>query len=205
MPDNAPATPDLAWERRCLERMRRGQSAAFGELYRVFAPKLYLEVLMPRLGNVQLAEDALADTFSSFLEHHAELDAREQSLMSWLARVASNKATDMYRKRARMLRSLASFEGLIGPLTAVPTLDESYEERELRELAGLQVARTLEALNPRYRRALELRFLDDQPRERCAELLEVKLGTFDVLLLRALRAFRGEWERSIGAQEGGEP
>jgi RNA polymerase sigma-70 factor (ECF subfamily) len=198
-------TPDLAWERRCLDRMRRGQHTAFGELYRVFAPKLYREVLMPKLGHAQLAEDALADTFSSFLEHHAQLEVRDQSLMAWLARVATNKALDMHRKRASLLRSLASFESLIGPLTASPTTDGTYEDRELRELSALQVARTLEALNPRYRRALELRFFQDEPRERCAELLEVKLGTFDVLLLRALRAFRREWELSVKAQEGGQP
>jgi RNA polymerase sigma-70 factor (ECF subfamily) len=185
--------------------MRRGQQTAFGELYRVFAPKLYREVLMPKLGHAQLAQDALSDTFASFLEHHAELDAREQSLMSWLARVASNKATDMHRKRARLLRSLASFESLLAPLSASPTTDGTFEDRELRELSALQVTRTLHVLNPRYRRALELRFFEEQPRERCAELLEVKLGTFDVLLLRALRAFRREWEQLAQAQEGGEP
>ena len=205
MPETAPATPDLAWERRCLQRMHRGERAAFGELYRVFAPKLYREVLMPRLGHAQLAEDALSDTFASFLEHHGELEVREQSLMSWLARVAINKAADMFRKRARLLSSLASFEQLIGPLSASDTTDGTFEDRELRELSALQVTRTLAAINPRYRRTLELRFFEEQPRERCAELLEVKLGTFDVLLLRALRAFRAEWERSITAREGGEP
>lgn len=204
MPETAPATPDLAWERRCLTRMQRGERAAFGELYRVLAPKLYREVLMPKLGHAQLAEDALADTFSSFLEHYGQLEVREQSLMSWLARVASNKATDMFRKRARLLRSLQSFEHLVGPLSESDTTDGTFEDRERRELAALQLARTLEALSPRYRRALELRFFEERPRERCAELLEVKLGTFDVLLLRALRAFRAEWERST-TKEGGEP
>jgi len=205
VPEPAPATPDLSWERRCLRRMQRGERTAFGELYRVLAPKLYCEVLMPKLGHAQLAEDALVDTFAKFLEHHARLEVREQSLMSWLARAAGNKANDMHRKRARLLRSLASFESLVSPLAASPTTDGTFEDRERRELAALQVMRTLAALNPRDRRALELRFFEEQPRERCAELLEVQLGTFDVLLLRALRAFRSEWEHSTGAEEGDEP
>ena len=52
----------------------------------------------------------------------------------------------------------------------------------------------LARLNPRYRRALELRFFEERSRQECAAALEVKLGTFDVLLLRALRAFRKEWD-----------
>ncbi|MCB9624549.1 MAG: hypothetical protein H6723_14645 [Sandaracinus sp.] len=57
------------------------------------------------------------------------------------------------------------------------------------------MATCLDALNPRYRQAIELRFFDERERQDCADLLEVKLGTFDVLILRALRAFRKEWER----------
>jgi RNA polymerase sigma-70 factor (ECF subfamily) len=52
----------------------------------------------------------------------------------------------------------------------------------------------LERLNDRYRRAIELRFLEELSRESCAAALDVKLGTFDVLLLRALRAFRKDWD-----------
>ena len=60
----------------------------------------------------------------------------------------------------------------------------------------------LAAISPRYRRAIELRFLEDRPREQCAALLEVKLGTFDVLLLRALRAFRQAWEARPSVERG---
>lgn len=60
------------------------------------------------------------------------------------------------------------------------------------------IARVLESINPRYRRAIELRFLEEQPREACATALGVTLGTFDVVLLRALRAFRAQWSAAIG-------
>jgi len=56
-------------------------------------------------------------------------------------------------------------------------------------------------MNPRYKRAIELRFLEERTRQECADVLEVKLGTFDVVLLRALRAFRKEWEALMGAEE----
>lgn len=193
---------DLAWERRCLSRMQGGDRAAFSELYRVLAPKLYREVLMPKLGQKDAAEDALAETFASLLAHHHELEVREQSLMAWLSRVASNKAIDVLRKRQRTARSLATFESLVGPLAQGMALDPALEEAELRLIAAREVGRVLEALNPRYRRALELRFFEEQGREQCAALLEIKVGTFDVLLLRALRAFRSEWERALEAKKG---
>jgi RNA polymerase sigma factor (sigma-70 family) len=192
------AEPDLRWEQRCLERLRRGEREAFAELYRVFAPRLYSQVLMPKLGHPQAAEDALSETFRAFLEHAGELEVGERSLLHWLARVAGNKAIDMHRRNARARRSLASFERLLQPLLAGSDPLAEYERDTTQVRAQHAVAAVLGALNPRYRRALELRFLEDQPRERCADLMEVKLGTFDVLLLRALRAFRKEWERAIG-------
>jgi RNA polymerase sigma-70 factor (ECF subfamily) len=56
----------------------------------------------------------------------------------------------------------------------------------------------MSGLNARYRRAIELRFVEEFSREECAAALDVKIGTFDVLLLRALRAFRKEWTTRFG-------
>jgi len=56
----------------------------------------------------------------------------------------------------------------------------------------------MQHLNERYRFAIELRFVEELSREECAARLGVKLGTFDVLLLRALRAFRKEWTARVG-------
>jgi RNA polymerase sigma-70 factor (ECF subfamily) len=69
---------------------------------------------------------------------------------------------------------------------------------EERRLNADRVRATLEQINPRYRRAIELRLLEELPREECARRLEVALGTFDVLFFRAVNAFRrcyGESER----------
>jgi RNA polymerase sigma-70 factor (ECF subfamily) len=177
--------------------VQRGEREAFAELYRAFAPRLYSQVLMPKLGNAHAAEDALSETFSALLEHAARLDVGERSVFHWLARVASNKAIDMHRKKARTRRSLASFESLLAPLLEPvdPLAEGEHQATRLR--AQKTVGQVLDALNPRYRRALELRFLQEQSRERCAEVMELKLGTFDVLLLRALRAFRKQWEALV--------
>jgi len=56
-------------------------------------------------------------------------------------------------------------------------------------------------LKERYRIAIELRLIQELPREDCAKRLGVTIGTFDVLLFRAVRAFRkqfGERAPTIG-------
>ena len=85
----------------------------------------------------------------------------------------------------------AGFAALLGPLGGDPVApnDEGPDGDKLRAA----VAAALGRINPRYRRALELRFFEERERGDCAAALEIKLGTFDVLLLRALRAFRAAW------------
>ena len=183
------------WERQCLERARRGETVAFGQIYDAYASRLYERVLMPVLGNAAAAEDTLAETFRVAFQRLADFQPGEVSIYYWLARIAKNKALDLHRARKVTGRALANFENLLEPLLSPHASPEELLDRELsRQALGAAVQATLEELNERYRRAIELRFLLDQSRESCAEQLGVKLGTFDVLLLRALRSFRKHWE-----------
>ncbi len=154
---------------------------------------------MPRLGDRSAAEDALSETFRTALERLHQFEPKGISVYFWLSRIAMNKATDMHRVRGRTQRTLTNFKDLIGPLSPASE-DPGATFEAAQELGALRkrVDAVLGRLNPRYRRAIELRFLEDQPRQACADALEVKLGTFDVLILRALRAFRREWDRTRG-------
>lgn len=192
----------LARERELVRGARRGERMAVTTLYRTFAPRIYARVLMPRLGDAQAAEDALSETFRTALERLDTFDDRGMSIYFWLTRIAVNKATDMHRVRARTRRALASFEALLAPLRpSSPRPEKALEERERVSALRDQVATVLERINPRYRRAIALRFLEDKSREACAAEMDVKLGTFDVLILRALRAFRREWEALVDVAE----
>jgi RNA polymerase sigma-70 factor (ECF subfamily) len=190
----------LSRERELVPRARQGDREAVAELYRAFAPRLYARVLMPRLGNRQAAEDALSETFRTALERLEQFDHKGVSLYFWLSRIAVNKATDMHRVKARTRRALTSFEDLLAPLRpSAPRPEKQMVEAERDVMLRETVGSVLERINPRYARAITLRFLEDRSRPECAEAMEVKLGTFDVVLLRALRAFRKEWEALVGA------
>ena len=74
-------------------------------------------------------------------------------------------------------------------LSHLPSPDRSVVVDETRAL----VEETLALLHPRYATALRLRLLEDRDRTECAELMEVTLGNFDVILHRASKAFRTKY------------
>ena len=187
------------WEQRVVKRARKGDRKAFAELYEAYASSIYTQILLPRLGNEEAAEDALAETFRSALERLHQFQDQGRGIWPWLVRIARNKANDIHRKHARTGRALTSFEHLMAPISSEAPLPESQASyNELQERLRKSVYEVLERINPRYRRAIELRFLDDRSRQHCADEMGVKLGTFDVLLLRALRAFRKSWDTIVG-------
>jgi RNA polymerase sigma factor (sigma-70 family) len=190
----------LKKERALLAAIRKGDPSGWGELYDSYAPLLYRRVLMPRLAHPTAAEDALSETFRTAIERFSQYQDQEAGIYPWLARIASNKAMDMHRARAVTGRRITDLGHLLAPLMReVEGADELLELKvEARALAARMTA-CLEQINPRYRRALELRFLEEKGREACADLLEVKVATFDVLVLRAVRALQKVWHEAATA------
>ena len=187
------------WEHKRVTRARRGDRGAFAELYEAYAGPIYTQILLPRLGNEEAAEDALAETFRAALERLHQFQDQGRGIWPWLVRIATNKANDIHRKHARTGRALTSFEHLMAPIAREMDLPESRAaHKQLQEQLKKHVHEVLTKINPRYRRAIELRFWGDRSRQDCADEMDVKLGTFDVLILRALRAFRKQWDTVVG-------
>ncbi len=184
---DAPAWLDR--ERALLGRLRAGDRGALGELYDAFARPLHARVLMPRLGDRVLCEEALAVTFERVLTSVGSYEDRGRSVWHWVATIAVRQALDLHRRRAREGRALLAFQSLLA------SEGEAVPERAPDEAAHLaeRVRAVLAGLHPRYRRAIELRFFEERPRPACAEALEVSVSTFDVVMLRALRAFERAW------------
>jgi len=81
-----------------VDRCRRGDLAAFEELYRAHAGKLF-SVACRMVGNPADAEDLLQEIF---LSAHRKLDGfrGESALGTWLYRLATNHCLDYLRSRA---------------------------------------------------------------------------------------------------------
>jgi RNA polymerase sigma factor (sigma-70 family) len=176
----SPRAKLLADEAEVVARAQRGDRRAFEQIYRAYARTLYGYVLVPMLGDGDDAEDCLRETFIAANRALASYAYKDTGIYGWLKVLAKNKARDLLRASGRRQRLRGAFAE-----------QEEIEREELRA----KIETVLDELNPRYAMVLRLRLLEDKPREECARVLDVKIGTLDVLLFRACRSFRQACEK----------
>nr|WP_276600296.1 MULTISPECIES: RNA polymerase sigma factor [unclassified Nannocystis] len=171
-------------------------------MYRAYAPTLFSYVLVPMLGDRDDANDCLRETFLSAYRHLPNFVWQESGVYPWLKTMAKNKARDLLRASGRRQRLRGAFEEHLGNAGAAEPKNPAEEELQ-RDALRVRIEAVLSELNPRYALVLRLRLLEDRPREECAATLDVKIGTLDVLLFRACKAFRAACEKRglpVGAE-----
>ena len=187
-----PATADeLDDEQRMVEEAQRGRLDAMRPILERYAQPLYATVILPRLGDAASAEDVLRDTLATAVEKIDRFTWQGKTIYPWLRQIAINKVFDVHRhaKRSRRLADALAQEAddATDLTTAADALLMADQER-VRHRARIDEA--LVTLPERYRLAIELRLIQELSREECARRLEVTVGTFDVVLHRAVRSFR---------------
>ena len=194
---------ELEQEQRLIEEAQRGNLDAMRPILERYAQPLYGTVILPRLGDTVGAEEVLRDTLATAVEKINRFTWQGKSIYPWLRQIAINKVFDVHRqsKRSRRLADALVHEV---PSESDPTthadaqLMADQERRSHRD----RIDDTMGLLQERYRTAIELRLVQELSREECAKRLSVTIGTFDVLLFRAVRAFRkafGERDPKAGA------
>jgi RNA polymerase sigma factor (sigma-70 family) len=190
-----PATAvELEQEQRLVQQAQDGNLDAMRPILERYAQPLYGTVILPRLGDAASAEDVLRDTLATAVEKIRRFTWQGTSIYPWLRQIAINKVFDVHRqaKRSRRLADAMVHEvaSESDPATqADAQLIADQERRAHRE----RIDQTLRQLQDRYRTAIELRLIQELSREDCAQRLGVTIGTFDVLLFRAVRAFRKQF------------
>lgn len=187
-----PATAvELEEEQRLVEEAQQGNLDAMRPILERYAQPLYGTVILPRLGNTVSAEEVLRDTLATAVEKIKRFTWQGKSIYPWLRQIAINKVFDVHRqsKRSRKLADAMVHE--------VPkeTDPESHADAQLiadqeRAAHRERIDEAMGQLAERYRSAIELRLVQELSREDCAKRLGVTVGTFDVLLFRAVRSFR---------------
>jgi RNA polymerase sigma factor (sigma-70 family) len=193
-----PATVvELQEEQRLVEEAQAGNLDAMRPILERYASPLYGTVILPRLGDAANAEDVLRDTLATAVEKIKRFTWQGKSIYPWLRQIAINKVYDVHRhsKRSKRLADAMAHE------VAVETDPESHADAQLmadqeRKAHRSRIDETMTQLQDRYRTAIELRLVQELSREECAKRLGVTIGTFDVLLFRAVRAFRKHFGES---------
>jgi RNA polymerase sigma-70 factor (ECF subfamily) len=177
MPPEDPQ-PELA----LLARMKRGDEAAFVQLYRRHRDPVYRLALLYS-GSTAHAADVTQDVFVHFMTQTAQYDPLRGTLGAWLCGVARN-----------MARKLAGFrEDATDPdvLADDATLDESRIDRDtpldrvLRNESAEQVRRAVAAIAPHYRDVLILCELSELSYAEAAQVCGIDIGTVRSRLSRA--------------------
>jgi RNA polymerase sigma-70 factor (ECF subfamily) len=194
---------ELEREQRLVEEAQRGNLDAMRPLLERYAQPLYGTVILPRLGDTASAEDVLRDTLATAVEKIDRFTWQGKSIYPWLRQIAINKVFDVHRqsKRSRRLAEAMVHEL---PSETDPTshADAQLMADQERRAHRARIDTAMAGLAERYRTAIELRLVQELSREECAKRLDVTIGTFDVLLFRAVRAFRKQFGERAAAAAG---
>lgn len=189
------AALSLLDEERLIARAQAGEVEALRPLLTRFSDPLYATVILPRMGSAASAEDVLRDTLATAVEKIGTFRWEGRSFYGWLRQIALNKVIDVHRRARRAGRAMAALAHEVERETPPSArADEQLIAAEERRRNAARIREVLAGMAPRYREAIELRLVQELPREECARRLDISLGNFDVLLYRAIRAFRKEWD-----------
>jgi len=193
---------ELEQEQRLVEEAQQGNLDAMRPILERYAQPLYGTVILPRLGDASSAEEVLRDTLATAVEKIGRFTWQGKSIYPWLRQIAINKVFDVHRqsKRSRRLVDAMAHE--------VPVESDPNSHADVQLIADQErrahrdrIDDTMGLLQERYRTAIELRLIQELPREECAKRLGVTIGTFDVLLFRAVRAFRKHFGDRVEASD----
>jgi RNA polymerase sigma-70 factor (ECF subfamily) len=168
-----------------LQRMARGDRAAFSELYDRFSRPLYAAALRI-LGDARETEDIVHDVFLAMWEKSGAFSAERGTAFAWAVTLTRNRAIDRLRLRKRRGELLSA---------SVPA-DLGYDETAgtpdalvFKEKAQL-VRTALAALPPEQKQAVELAFFSGLTQEQISENLQQPLGTVKARIRRGLLKLR---------------
>lgn len=186
-----------------------GDTDAFAELYDRHADAIY-RAAFRRLGDRQLAEEILQDTFLSLWNRAELFDQSQGSLRAWLATIARNRSIDRLRAAGRrpapaLLSGFAdeddehamnriSHEALIASGARPMDPELEADRTEIRRV----VQEALAGMPDLERRALELAYFEDLTQSEIALRLGWPIGTVKTRTRRGLFRLRAVLAELVG-------
>lgn len=154
---------------------------ALANLYESHSPGIF-RYAYRLVGDTNLAEDCVAETFSRFIQAVWHGKGPEENAKAYLYRIAHNWITDYYRRQP-----LPSIE-LNENMHVDPFGDPIREYTQVQNRERLRAA--LLRLSPEQRQVIQLRFLEEWSYEQVAAALGKNIDATRALQHRALAALR---------------
>jgi len=191
--------PGMTETTEIVARARAGDSEAWGQLYKDFAPAIF-RFCRRALPTREDAEDATMEIFMKLREKLSQYD-ETRSFSAWLYRVAANHCWDILRRRK--IRQDKETEDVETVPLEHP--DPNQLDRLIEQRTSEEVREALHKLGPRARMALVLRYYSDMSYDEIADELGVRRAFVGVVLLRARHELRQALEGQAALAAGGTP
>lgn len=172
-------------EKEILNRFKNGDNEAFGELYDVYAPKIYRFVRL-KVDSQETAQDLTSEAFLRILNYLQKQRKIKERFQALLYKIVRNLVVDFYRsKSVREILVEDSMEEIV-----VREGDEESDALALRQEDMKEVRNALIRMNSNYQDVIVWYYLDELSISEIAEILDKNEGTVRVLVHRALKSLR---------------
>jgi RNA polymerase sigma-70 factor (ECF subfamily) len=159
---------------------------AYTEIMGRYKDSVYY-MLLKMVNNSDDAEDLTIETFSKAFKRLDQYTP-QFAFSTWLFKIASNHSIDFIRKkRIKAISIDQGYSNADGESYVIPVKEEGLDPEESMEKdERIQRMRdVVEKLKPRYKRLVELRYLEEKSYEEISDILELPLGTVKAQLFRA--------------------
>jgi RNA polymerase sigma-70 factor (ECF subfamily) len=171
----------MATEQALLQRVQQYDLEALAQVYDRYSPGLY-RYAMRLMGDEDLAEECVAETFDRFLSALKGGRGPQRYLQAYLYRVAHNWITDFYRRQPPPTLPLEP-ERMHNPgPDPQQVLAQKMDEERVRN--------ALRLLTPEQRQVVVLKYLENWDNKEIAEAISKQVGAVKALEHRALRSMR---------------
>jgi RNA polymerase sigma-70 factor (ECF subfamily) len=164
-----------------LRGARRLDRDTLAAIYEQYSPEIY-RYAFRLLGDGQVSEDCVADTFSRFLKVLSIGEGPNEHLRAYLYRIAHNWITDSYRRNPPPDLELKE--------DALSTGKQHLEIDVEMNMEQARVRSAMRALTPDQRQVVTLRYLQGFSHEEIAASMEKEVGAIKALQHRALDALK---------------
>lgn len=168
-------------ERVLLQQAFCFEEQALAEIYERYSPGIYRYVWR-LLGEQNLAEECVSETFSRFLQALQSGHGPQEYLQAYLYRIAHNWVTDFYRRQTPP--SLPLDDDIEG------SQDEDPSQMVSRSFDLQRVRAALALLTPEQRHVVLLKYFKDMSNDEIARSLNKPISAIKALQHRGLAALR---------------
>jgi RNA polymerase sigma-70 factor (ECF subfamily) len=200
----APAAPmelRASAETEFIERLKRGEAAAFEELVAERSGEIY-GLLFRMTENSEEARDLTQETFLRAFQSIGRFRG-DADLRTWIYRIAINQARNRWRWWRRRRRdatvSLDATQGQSNQalITTLAEPSENPEQRTLAHERELALRSALQKVGRVYRETLILRDIEGFTYEEIAATLGINVGTVKSRLARGRQELKRKLEGSL--------